>query len=629
MSLWSDLSLGVTGLQASTNALNTVAHNITNADTEGYTRQQVELDDRRYITISKTGSAISYQQTGLGVYYSNAKQVRDYFLDKTYRTELGRQDFYEVSKNTLNEVEDLLGELNGASFQQSLSDLWTAVQELTKDPCNSVTQGALVSEASEFLERARSVYNDLAGYQDNINYQVLQDVKTINEYGKKILELNSTIQKIELGEEKANDFRDQRNLILDKLSALCNISYKEDQYGAVSVQIEGEDFVKGSMCYEIWIDIDSQTGFYTPYWPQNSNYTVVAGGDPQKTDDTIFTTDGKKGDRIYNIEAAHVFDTSRAISSEANTDVGKLRSLLYARGDRRADYTDMRFYDEVKDSVLMNIEAEFDQLVHNVITAVNEVLETAAGVRTVSASSTDPTDLAIYNAIKAADPKAYDGKEYKIYANVDDGYNYMEDSKGAPLQLFQKATTDGYTEYDLGALGSFWVYNEEEMPKFNSRGQVVDNDGNVIDQNKLADLKYSLYSVANTRVNQELLQTPSLMGFRLPDGSEDIATMEALKRVFTDEIYTLNPTVIKKVSLNEYYSDLVSQVSNSGYMYASIYENQTKTVAAAESAKDQVEAVSSDEELSNMIKYQSAYNASSRFINVVDEMMEHLLNSLA
>ena len=117
MSLWSDLSLGVTGLQASTNALNTVAHNITNADTEGYTRQQVELDDRRYITLSKTGSAISYQQAGLGVYYSNAKQVRDYFLDKTYRTELGRQDFYEVSKNTLNEVEDLLGELNGASFR--------------------------------------------------------------------------------------------------------------------------------------------------------------------------------------------------------------------------------------------------------------------------------------------------------------------------------------------------------------------------------------------------------------------------------------------------------------------------------------------------------------------------------
>ncbi len=641
MSLWSDLSLGVTGLQASTNALNTVAHNITNADTEGYTRQQVELDDRRYITISKTASAISFQQAGLGVYYSNSKQVRDYFLDKTYRTELGRQDFYEVSKNTLNEIEDLLGELNGASFQESLSDLWTAVQELTKDPCNSVTQGALVSEAAEFLERAKSVYNDLAGYQDNINYQILQDVKQINAYGKQILELNSTIQKIELGGEKANDFRDQRNLILDKLSSLCNISYKEDQYGSVSVQIEGEDFVKGSLCYEIWLDIDSQTGFYTPYWPQNSNYTVYPGGDSKNTDDTIFSYDGKKGDREYNIDSAHVFDLTKEISSEKRTDIGKLRSLLYARGDHRADYTDIKYYDKIKDSVLMNIQAEFDQLLHSVMTGINEVLENAAGVRTLAAppaspQSADPSlpdyydanDLTIYNAIKAQDSKWYEGKEYKIYKDEDDGYNYMESADGSPLQLFEKSTTDGYKKYAVGS-DSYWVYNEEEQPKYNNRGQVVDSMGRVVDPSTLADLKYSLYTITNTRVNQKLLQTPSLLGFRLPDGSEDTKTMSALKSVFTDEKYRLNPNVIKRVNLNEYYSDLVSQVSNSGYMYNSIYENQAKTVSAAESAKDQVEAVSSDEELSNMIKFQSAYNASSRFINVVNEMMEHLISRLA
>ena len=631
MSLWSDLSLGVTGLQASTNALNTVAHNITNADTEGYTRQQVELDDRRYITISKTGSAISYQQTGLGVYYSNAKQVRDYFLDKTYRTELGRQDFYEVSKNTLNEIEDLLGELNGASFQESMSNLWTAVQELTKDPCNSVTQGTLVSQATEFIDRAKSVYSDLASYQDNINYQILQDVKTINAYGKQILELNSTIQKIELGNEKANDFRDQRNLILDKLSSLCNISYKEDQYGSVSVKIEGEDFVKGSLVYEMWIDIDSQTGFYTPYWPQNSGYSVVSGGDPKNTDDTIFSTDGKKGDRIYRTDSAKVFDLSKPISSETGTDIGKLRSLLYARGDHRADYTDIKYYDKIKDSVLMNVQAEFDQLVHNVMTGVNEVLENAAGVKTVSADSTDAADLAIFNELKTMDLAAgkwYEGKEYKICSAESDGHNYMKNADGSPIQLFEKSTSDGYTRMNLAG-SSYWVYNEEEIPVYNNRGQVIDSTGNIVDPDRLTQLKYSLYTVTNTRVNQQLQQTPSLLGFRLPDGSEDVATMDALKKVFSDEKYRLNPDVIKKVNLADYYSDLVAQVSNSGYMFGSIYDNQCKTVSAAESAKDQVEAVSSDEELSNMIKFQSAYNASSRFINVVDEMMEHLITALA
>jgi flagellar hook-associated protein 1 FlgK len=279
----------------------------------------------------------------------------------------------------------------------------------------------------------------------------------------------------------------------------------------------------------------------------------------------------------------------------------------------------------------MNVQAEFDQLVHNVMTGVNGVLEQAAGVKTVSADSVDPADLAVFNQLKAMDQaegKWYDGKEYKIYRDVDDGRNYMESADGSPLQLFEKSTTDGYTRMDLGG-SSYWVYNEEEIPRYNNRGQVIDSTGNIVDPDRLTQLKYSLYSITNTRVNQKLLQTPSLLGFRLPDGSEDVATMDALKRVFSEEKYRLNPDVIKRVNLTDYYSDLVAQVSNSGYMFNSIYENQAKTVSAAESAKDQVEAVSSDEELSNMIKFQSAYNASSRFINVVDEMMEHLITALA
>ena len=93
MSLWSSLFVGTSSLQTSNNALNTVAHNLSNTDTEGYTRQQVEQSDKIYITLSKTASAVSFQQAGLGVTYSNVKQIRDYFLDKTYRQESGRSMF--------------------------------------------------------------------------------------------------------------------------------------------------------------------------------------------------------------------------------------------------------------------------------------------------------------------------------------------------------------------------------------------------------------------------------------------------------------------------------------------------------------------------------------------------------
>ena len=575
MSLMSALYLGTSGLQTSQNALNTTAHNLSNADTVGYTRQQVQQSDKTYITLSTDPKAISNKQTGLGVTYSNVKQVRDYFLDKSYRKESGRSMFYEVSTDVMSEIENQLGELNGEAFQETLSDLWTAIQELSKDPCSSVTQSLFVQKASEFVERAAAVYNGFSSYQDNLNVQIGQQVEKINSYGEQLLELNDKIRAVEAGGiEKANDLRDARNQILDELGELANISFKEDAMGNVSVQIEGVDFVKGSMCYEIALKTDASTGFYTPFWPQNASYKVL-----------------EDGTKEYIIDGAEVFDFSIEISSDYGTDIGGLKAMVLARGDHRADYTDINNnYDEISQSVIMNVQAEFDQLVHNVATKVNEVLAGAAGV----ADGTMTMDDGTTRSVK--------------YAVVDDD-GYMRAEDGRPLQLFTKSSTQGYEKVHAtidGVEGDYWVYNEE-----------------------VADMKDSLYSVRNIEVNQELMQSPSNLGFRLPDGSEDNATVDALKAAFTEEEYCLNPNVLKKSSLIEYYDDLVSQVANSGYVYNSIYANQVSTVESIFSAREQIVGVSSDEELSNMVRFQNAYNAASRYINVISEMIEHVINTLA
>ena len=119
-----------------------------------------------------------------------------------------------------------------------------------------------------------------------------------------------------------------------------------------------------------------------------------------------------------------------------------------------------------------------------------------------------------------------------------------------------------------------------------------------------------------------------MFGFILMDGSVDYNTAEALKKAFQSEEYTLNPHVMKKTNFITYYTDLVSQVANSGSVYQSIYQNQETTVQATYEAREQIVGVSTDEEISNMIKFQNAYNASSRYINVVSEMLEHILNTL-
>ena len=108
MPLMGSLYLGTSGLQTSQNALNTTAHNLSNMETVGYVRQQVQQGSRPYVTMSTNPKSIANQQYGLGVSYSRVKQIRDYFLDKTYRRESGRSMFYEVSTDVMEEVESQL-----------------------------------------------------------------------------------------------------------------------------------------------------------------------------------------------------------------------------------------------------------------------------------------------------------------------------------------------------------------------------------------------------------------------------------------------------------------------------------------------------------------------------------------
>ncbi|HKM03221.1 MAG TPA: flagellar hook-associated protein FlgK [Lachnospiraceae bacterium] len=553
MPLMGNLYIGASGLQASQNALNATAHNMSNMSTTGYVRQQVLLGTREYNTISVNASSVSNQQLGLGVEYSKVRQVRDAFLDQTYRKESGRSAFYEVSYNTMSEVENLLGELDGSSFSDSLGNLWTSVQELANNPTSATNQGLLVQRASEFLEKATSVYSGLTAYQDNLNLQIKSSVDIINTYGKQLVELNDKIRKIETGGiESANDLRDARNQIIDKLSRLVNISYAEDTTGNITVKIEGEDFVTKDNVYEIAVDEDPNTGFYTPFWPNNAKYTLDADGNKK-----------------YTIENAKVFNMNQTISTDMNTDIGSVKSMLFARGDHKGNYTDLlneeKYNSNISQSILMNIQAEFDQLIHAVVTSINKVLEDAS----------------------------------------DSDNNYLCNSDGSPLQLFTKISGVAYVE---DPITGDWIYQEEDI-----------NNPNKTE---------TLYSVMNLQINGELEKQPSKLSFRLPDGSEDNETVEKLKAAFKNESHILNPNLKLAANFVDYYSNLVSQVANSGAVFRSILYNQEQTVEATNYAREQIIGVSQDEELTNMIKFQNAFNASSRYINVIDEMLEHIINTL-
>lgn len=560
MSLMGSLYTGVSGLQTSNNALNTTAHNMSNLDTQGYTRQQAAQGTRNYVTLQRSATK-NWMQTGLGVNYTRTRQERDVILDKNFRRESGRSAFYDVWAASLEEIEYILGESNeGHEFSVALigdhSDanakdgLWQAVQELANDPTSSVNLNLFVTKAYEFITKAKAVYDSLCTYQDNMNKKVKLDVDLVNKYAQEIEQLNRQIMRVEAGPERANDLRDRRNYLLDELGKIGNISYSEDPTGYVSVRFEQVDLVKGSMVNEMCLYTDKKTGFYTPYWKMLANFDKYDDkGQPIVTEETI------KGAKVFNMQ--------QMISSQYNTDIGSLKATMFARGDHRGTYGELDdinpdgvyeegWYDmNVSQSIVMNVQAEFDRLVHVITSKINQVIAEGAD----RARLTNPNS------------------------------NYLRDENGDPYQVF--------------------------LPMVKSDGTAETS-----------------WTTRNIIINNELRQNPSLLNFRLSEHSEDHETMEAMKKAFEEAIYTLNPNVETPLNFQDYYKNLVSQIANSGYVFRGIQENQTQATDALAYAREEIVGVSSDEELTNMIMYQNAYNASSRYINVISEMLDHLLSTL-
>ncbi len=563
MNLMGSIHVGSSGLQTSQNALNATAHNLSNVETKGYVRQQVLLGDRTY-NKAASNAAIGPQQTGLGVEFSKIRQVRDYFLDLSYRKEVGRGSFYDTCYETTSELETLLGEMNGAAFQDTLDVLWTAVEELQKDPASSVTQGQFINVCNQFLDRAGSVYDGLANYQDNLNARIKDMVDNINDIGDKLCKLNHSILTVELSSETANDMRDQRNHLMDELAKYVQYDYSVNSDGVVEVRIEGETFVARSKNQPFYMGYtkDQATDFYTPTWPWADDQPV--------------------------------FDCSQEISTAKNTNIGQLKSMVLARGDRRANYSDVssEYTDPVTgetvdlynkgatgkmataNSIVMNAMGELDQLVHKMVTDINNIL--TGEKSTIDAGGT-PT-----------------------YDNVND----------LPKELFVRLGTGRYEED-----GGQYKYVEEDI----SRSPM-----NVS----------SMYTLSNLKINPELIKQPTLLGYPdsgmlKADGSVDQDKADGLAKAFSDFSLILNPNVTKISSYREYYTDLVSMAANSGDVYKSFSDAQALTVDSLDDSRQQIMGVNSSEELSNMIKFQNAYNASSRFINAVNDMLEHLINRLS
>lgn len=655
---FSTLYIGVSGLQSSHNAINTTTHNLANVNTPGYVRQQVVFADRKYETL-KVGP-VYYNQAGRGVSVLDIRHIRDSLLDKAYRQESGREAFYESQAQVIEEIEGYFGELEGEKFQDYLEDLWSAIQEVSKNPLATETRAALVQSAVSFVSKANLIYSDLRTYQKTLNEKVKKSVIRINEIGEEIHALNGMISKIEGGGlESANDYRDQRDSLLDELSGLINISYRELTNGVVTIKAEGVDFVIENGYHEMGIinpDGDADPELVVPVW----NY----------------------------LNEKEVFNITAPVSTVRDNDIGSLKAYILARGSAKADYTDipnpadyvggkdsaeyirkinsgdyfavrdkdgnplfannaairaeekkigkkaidwqdytitgtqknsqayedaMDYYkDYVEPSSIMTVMAEFDQLINKIVEGINEVLS--------------PTIKLAQDTTYAI---AYDEKGNIINnLKLDMGTRVMDVKNAAygkdkdmtqGTELFSRNHTKRYIEYTVYKDATGYV------PK--GTAGAVEEKIYVYNYKSVFELE-SLYSLTNIEVNPDVLGNNQLLPLSTIDGGEDRERADKINELWKEEDLKLLPEYSSNKNFMNYYTEFIGQMAEAGKLYNNMIVQQEELTYAVDKSRRQIMDVSSDEELQNLIKYQAAYNASSRFITVVDQMLELIVTQL-
>lgn len=598
------LYVGASGLQSASHGLNTTSNNLTNVNTEGYVREQVVYEDRTYRKIGN--AAISTQYAGLGVQVGTIVHNRDIFLDKAYRQENGRYSFYSASSEAVQEVITHLQETEGKAFKEAIADFEEAFEEFAKEPSDTVKQNLVLQKASLFLARSKAVQQGFEDYQTIINSKIKEKLNRINKIGKEIVDYNKRIQAIEAaGVEKAMDLRDKRDLLLDELSGMVKISYNEDHTGVVHVEIEGVEFIDDINYYPIETLEDKRTKYVTPYWPQLSE---------------IVSEDDESLNKYYM-----VFDTTN-VAADKNTDIGEIKAMLLARGEGWSTYRD--FYDEegngltsedykkgIANSIMMNSEAELDTLFHEMVTAINDIYSPLTTVENAYASA---TNMSYTYTGKNGDLVTVSGDGIPKNLRILDKEKCSVGSDGElpPRELFVRVGCDRYQEVTL-------TYTDENnQPQ--TETMYVYNEENPDDPGQW-------YTLKSTFVNEELIKQESYLPhlkYGVNKGAVDYDIGISLSSIWNKQDFHLNPSDTTPCGYNGFYVKWIGEIANTGNVYKSTEQSLEGTREEIEFSRQGVIGVSSDEELTTMIKYQSAYNAASRYINVVNEMIEHLLTSL-
>lgn len=254
----------VRGIFAQQASLDTVGHNIANANTDGYSRQNVNLSTTRPEVVY--GGAAGKMQLGTGVTAQSVTRARDSFIDSQMWKESGALGYGQMTYDTLSRIEGIFKDTAETGMQAVLNKFWSAWQTLSTTASDEGTRTALRQRGVEMVDTIQHSSQQLKDVVGDLNSVIEIKVNKTNQINSEILSLNKQIMAVEAGgKDNANDLRDRRDLLVDQLSGLMKVQVSEDQNGSYTIQSNGVPLVSATSYTELAVRADQTSPLVTTY----------------------------------------------------------------------------------------------------------------------------------------------------------------------------------------------------------------------------------------------------------------------------------------------------------------------------------------------------------------------------
>lgn len=595
------LNIAGSGLRASNAALNTTANNISNSQTTGYSRQVVTQQAANALRVfAKYGCA------GAGVETIAIERVRDSFYDIKYWDNNAKLGEYTAKQYYMRTIEDYFNDDGSSGFKTVFNKFSNALQSVTTNSSSDESKQQFIASAKALTDYFNNMYGNLQELQKDINLEIKQNVDQINSIAKKIATLDKQINVIELSGTTANNLRDQRELLIDELSEIVDVSI--DEYPVIDQN-----------------NPDRETGGHRYIVRIAGGQTLVDGSDynqlkyeARATDEKVNQTDA---DGLYRIK----WENGNEFSLTNATMDGKLKGLVELRdGNNGANFrgkvSGTGKNADGKNTVTVEVSDEhLKSMLECTLSDTGGIINIGNKLYHYTGWQFDDTDPDhVKYTFTMADGETIDntivGKDAKTEAEIRyQGIPYYMEQMNAWIRGFaaevNKIFTSGINSYDKA--GCIFFTGSSGNGTEYTAADFSDADG------------YYELTAGNLAINAELIRDAGLLGTR---SSVDVGVEECGK-IF--EMITLL-TSKEKFSFRNGSADqmlemILSDIALNASHANTFYDTYKGLQNCIDNQRSSISGVDEDEEAVSLVKYQNSYTLASKMIQTLTEVYDQLI----